>query len=114
MDHFTPQPHAVHPAHGIPVPHNRHLSVEEQEELQRWLASRGSDESLNVREIAAFVSRSQHMLDVIMKSVTSVSVGRHLTPPSMTHAVALLGTRHTIALLKKLAETSRRVNASRP
>lgn len=113
MKPFSTQPNSVHPSHEIPGPHRRQLTIEEIKVLQHWLAERSGEESLNVREMAAFVSRSQPMVDAVLRSITSISFGRQLASPSITHAIALLGTRQTIALLRRLAATSLQVMEDR-
>ncbi len=95
-----------HASNALRGPHRRRLSQEQTAALADWLVEVAGDDQLSVRQIADFTGLHQPLIDAIRRAATSVSVGRLSGLPSVTHAVALLGTRRTLALLTRLARTS--------
>ncbi len=94
-----------HANHALRGPHRQHLSEEQSAALSTWLEEVAGSDQLSVRQLAEFALGQPPLIDAITRVATSVSIGQVSGSLTITHAIALLGIRRTLALLDRLARS---------
>lgn len=101
MDARLDQSH--HRSHTLRGPHIRgRLTPEECADITHWFEKWDDEGRLSIRDVAELVSRFPVLERAIQAAAGSVLWGG-MKPSSTTHAVAMLGTRRTLQMIRTLS-----------